>query len=196
VLNAQYDENGLDSGVGVPVEQVWFFDIQHLLQSASTGGVSAVFKKPKFQKGIKSAKFGKRAVPDICLGGGVPARPGYWECLDLGLYTNGVPAGATCTNSGGTSVAAPQWAAVLAIIVQKKGARVGNINTQLYAMAKSSLANLAAVGIRDVTEGNNGYFPLDGYVAGPGYDLASGWGSIDITAFVDAFMTFTPPGRK
>jgi hypothetical protein len=47
-----------------------------------------------------------------------------------------------------------------------------------------------------VTEGNNGYFPLEGYNAGPGYDLASGWGSIDITAFVNAFMSFVPPGRK
>ncbi len=196
VLNAQYDANGVDSGVGTPAEQVWFFDVQHLLLSASTGGVSAVFKRPKFQKGIKSAKFGKRAVPDICLGGGFPARPGYWECLDFGLFTTGVATGATCTNGGGTSVAAPQWAGVLAIILQRKGARVGNIDTQLYAMAKANLASLTAVGIRDVTQGNNGYFPLTGYDAGPGYDLASGWGSIDIGAFVDAFVAFSPPHKK
>jgi subtilase family serine protease len=192
VLDAQYDQSGIDTGVGTPAEQVWFFDIQHLLLSASTGGVSAVFKKPAFQKGIKSAKFGKRAVPDVCLGGGFPARPGYWECLDFGLLTNGTATHTTCTNGGGTSIAAPQWAGVLALVVQKKGARVGNIDAQLYAMAKANLGNLAAVGIRDVTQGNNGYFPLAGYDAGPGYDLASGWGSIDIATFVDAFVGFVP----
>jgi hypothetical protein len=31
---------------------------------------------------------------------------------------------------------------------------------------------------------------------GARYDLASGWGSIDITAFVDAFLSFMPAGRK
>jgi hypothetical protein len=72
------------------------------------------------------------------------------------------------------------------------GARVGNINPQLYAMAKANLANLAAVGIRDVTVGHNSYFPLTGYNAGPGYDLVSGWGSIDIGQFVNAFVSAVP----
>jgi hypothetical protein len=69
---------------------------------------------------------------------------------------------------------------------------VGNINPQLYGMAKASSSNLAAVGIRDVTVGHNGYFPLTGYNAGPGYDLASGWGSLDIGQFVNAFLNARP----
>jgi subtilase family serine protease len=177
----------MDVGVGSPTEEVWHFNIQNFLQSASTGGVSAVFKKPKWQKGIKTANFKKRAVPDICLGGGVPAIPGYWECLDFGLLQGRSAEGPTCTTGGGTSVAAPQWAAVASIIVQKKG-RIGNINPQLYAMAKANASNLGAVGIRDVTIGNNSYAPLTGYEAVPGYDLASGWGSVDITQFVNAFV--------
>jgi subtilase family serine protease len=187
IRGAQYDVDGYNTGVGVPAEEVWYFNIQNLIQSATTGGVSKVFKRPKWQKGIKSVKFKKRAVPDICLGGGVPAFPGYWECLDFGLYGTGVPEGATCTTGGGTSVAAPQWAAVAAIIVQKIG-RIGNINPKLYAMAKANLADLSAVGIRDVTVGHNGYAPLTGYDAVAGFDLASGWGSVDITAFVNAFV--------
>jgi hypothetical protein len=59
-------------------------------------------------------------------------------------------------------------------------------------MAEANVANLAAVGIRDVTQGNNDWFPLTGYDAGPGFDLASGWGSIDITQFVNSFVTFVP----
>jgi hypothetical protein len=39
-----------------------------------------------------------------------------------------------------------------------------------------------------VTVGHNSYFPLTGFNAGPGYDLASGWGSIDVATFVGAFL--------
>ena len=192
IRGAHYDADGNNTGVGDPAEEVWYFSIQNFIQEASTGGVSVIFKKPRYQRGINSVKFRKRAVPDICLGGGTFAFPGFWECLDFGLYQDGISSGPNCTVGGGTSVAAPQWAGVLACVQQRKGRRVGNINPQLYAMAKANLGNLAAVGIRDVTVGNNGYFPLTGYDAGPGYDLASGWGSVDIAQFVDAFINFGP----
>jgi subtilase family serine protease len=185
-VRPDYDTAGNDVGVGTPPEQVWFYDIQHFLKGASTGGLSKVFKRPKFQRGVVKGK--KRGVPDICLGGGTFSFPGFWECLDFGLYNTGIATGSTCTVGGGTSVAAPQWAAVIAILVQKLGTRAGNINPKLYALAKANLANLAAVGIRDVTVGHNSYSPLTGFNAGPGYDLASGWGSIDVGAFVNAFL--------
>src|SRR6185295_16568473 len=122
-----YDADGNDVGVGTPPEQVWFYNIANgFLKGASTGGPSAVFKKPKFQRGVVKGK--RRAVPDICLGGGTFAFPGFWECLDFGLYNTGIATGSTCTVGGGTSVAAPQWAAVIAILVQKLGTRAGNIN--------------------------------------------------------------------
>ncbi len=192
----EFDANGNDTGVGTPAEAVWFIDVvEHRFLSASTGGVSHIFKKPRFQKGVHRPKFRKRAVPDVCFGGGTASSPGYWECLDIGLYQTGTAIGPTCSVGGGTSVAAPQWAGILAILQQKKGARVGNIDSQLYAMALANASNLAAVGIRDVTQGNNGYFPLTGYPAGPGFDLASGWGSVDVAAFVNAFTNFVPVRR-
>jgi hypothetical protein len=156
--------------------------------------VSKFFKRPKFQKGVPGIKGKKRVVPDICLGGGVPAHPGYWTCLDFGLYAGQAPEGPTCSTSGGTSVVPPQYGGVIAIIASKIG-RVGNINAALYAMAKANSANLAAVGIRDVTVGHNSYDPLTGYNAAPGFDLASGWGSIDIAAFVNAFVAASAPVR-
>jgi len=193
----QFDASGNDTGVGVPAEAVWFIDVvEHRFKSASTGGVSAIFPKPRYQKGVKSAHFRKRAVPDICFGGGTASSPGYWECLDFGLYNTGVASGPNCAVGGGTSIAAPQWAGILAILMQKKGSRFGNINPLLYALAGANLGNLSAVGIRDVTQGNNGYYPLTGYVAGSGFDLASGWGSIDVAQFATAFTTFVPPRKK
>jgi subtilase family serine protease len=195
IRGAQYDEAGYVVGVGVPAEEVWYFNIQGFIQSATTGGLSKVFKRPKFQKGVQGLKGKKRAVPDICLGGGVPANPGYWTCLDFGLY-RGLPAeGPSCTTSGGTSVVPPQYGGIIAIIASKIG-RVGNINTTLYAMAKANVGDPAGVGIRDVTVGHNSYAPLTGYDAGPGFDLASGWGSIDITAFVNAFVAAAAPVRS
>jgi len=192
----QFDAQGNDTGVGVPAETVWFFDVQHILKAASTGGVSKIFPKPRWQKLVKSVRFKKRAVPDVVLGGQSNAFPGYWSCLDFGLDTTGAATGPKCLVGGGTSVAAPQWAGILAVLVQKKGARLGNINPTLYALASAHVANLAAVGIRDITEGSNGYYPLPGYDAGPGYDLASGWGSVDVATFANAFLGFTPTKGK
>jgi subtilase family serine protease len=193
----QFDADGNDTGVGVPAEQVWNFDFQHFIRGASTSGVSAIFKKPKYQKRVKGVKFRKRAVPDICLVGGFPSTPGFWECADPGLYTQGTASGPSCDDvGGGTSVVPPQWAGIVAIMLQKKGARLGNINTQLYALGAANLGNLAAVGIRDVTQGDTSWFPLTGYSAGPGFDLASGWGSVDIGQFVSSFLSFVPPKHK
>ncbi len=44
----------------------------------------------------------------------------------------------------------------------------------------------AADGIVDITTGNNSYQGVKGYSAGRGYDLASGWGTINAQLFVDA----------
>jgi hypothetical protein len=51
-----------------------------------------------------------------------------------------------------------------------------------------NLQNTAATGIRDVTRGNNDYNGVIGFDAVPGFDLASGWGTPDITKFVSAFI--------
>lgn len=192
IRNAQYDVDGHETGVATPAEEVWFFDAGHVLKSASTGGVSTVFKKPKFQKSIKNVKFGKRGVPDFCLGGGFPA-PAFWECLDLGYWQTGVSGDRDCLIGGGSSFDSPQAAGIIAIIIQILGRRVGNINPQLYAMALENLDSLGSIGIRDVTQGNNGNYPLPGYNATTGFDLASGWGSLDIATFVNAYVNHAAP---
>jgi len=38
----------------------------------------------------------------------------------------------------------------------------------------------------DVTSGNNSFGGVTGFDAGTGYDLASGWGTIDAAKFVPA----------
>jgi hypothetical protein len=39
-----------------------------------------------------------------------------------------------------------------------------------------------------VTSGNNSYARVIGFSAGPGYDKASGWGTVDMGVFVPAYL--------
>ena len=70
---------------------------------------------------------------------------------------------------GGTSFAAPQWAAVYAIAEQYNGASLGAAAPALYAL------NGNADGFHDITSGNNGH-----YSAVLGWDDPTGWGSPDV----------------
>jgi Pro-kumamolisin, activation domain/IPT/TIG domain len=93
--------------------------------------------------------------------------------------------------SGGTSSAAPQWAAMLALVNASPtcegnpatSAGVGFASPLLYAVASDPAAYHAS--FTDVTEGNNDTYGLDNgevFPATKGYDLASGLGSAQLTA--------------
>ncbi|MGH8337167.1 MAG: hypothetical protein ACRETL_10200, partial [Gammaproteobacteria bacterium] len=180
---------------------------------ASTGGYSAIFPKPAYQDGVKGIKGNQRSVPDLVLSGGflggtatvnvkgnkivitgkLGPSPNFWECFDSGLASgNGVAAGYECATTGGTSIVPPQYAGIFAIVAQKSGERQGLINPKLYAMAKANLKKPGAVGLIDITSGNNAVAPVRGISAGKGFDAASGWGSLDISQFVNSFISFTP----
>jgi len=107
---------------------------------------------------------------------------------------------------GGTSAAAPTLAAVFALLEQKLGGgsagMIGNANPEIYGMANSSYYNNI---FHDVTTGNNDS-PCQqgtpncpnggsiGYNATTGYDLATGWGSLDVYNFVTKWNpTLIPP---
>ena len=67
------------------------------------------------------------------------------------------------TTVGGTSAVAPLWAALIALINQSLGAKVGFVNAALYATPAA---------LTDITSGNN-----NGYSAGPGWDPVTGLGT-------------------
>jgi kumamolisin len=129
---------------------------------AGGGGPSEVLAKPAFQLGV-TPDDGARDKPDVAA---IAGKPGV-AVLAFG--------GMTYTAKG-TSVAAPLWAAVWALVDQAKGG--GGLSdglTRLYAAGKSN-------GFVDITVGDNGG-PDDlskGYSAAPGYDLATGWGAPDV----------------
>ena len=87
----------------------------------------------------------------------------------------------TCANQttcranyyGGTSFAAPMWAAYVALINQQRAKRgkssIGFINPTIYAQ---NLTAKYATGFHDIKTGR-----ADSNLAMKGYDLATGWGS-------------------
>ncbi len=161
-----------DNDVGFVAESVW-----DDASGATGGGASRVFKQPSFQKGlIKKEK--KRDIPDISFGAS-RLSPGFF----YGGTQGGEPAVLCCV--GGTSIGAPSWAGISQLIAQANGGNVGNLNTRLYQLGVEN--NGASTGIRDVTSGNNNFNGVTGFGAGPGYDKASGWGTVDMGLFVPAY---------
>ena len=86
---------------------------------------------------------------------------------------------------GGTSLAAPRWAAFLALAnEQANGNPVGFVNPTFYALGKTSTY---ATTFHDITIGDNfNTSSPDLFTAVPGYDLTSGWGSPDGQSMLNA----------
>jgi subtilase family serine protease len=165
------------------------------LGGASGGGASAIFTKPAYQTGEGVPNDGARDVPDVSLMAS-PFYPGMVVADDKTCVTTGCSGrGPVIFDAyGGTSVSSPAFAGVVKLIEQMQGERLGNINPRLYTLANDGLA---ANGIRDITSGDNSFnntliHRVTGFKAGPGYDQITGWGSIDIAEFTQAFAGSLP----
>ena len=130
---------------------------------ATGGGASKFFPKPAYQIGATPAD-GARDVPDVAMIAGFPEVP-------LGIDKKGKPRLVCC--AGGTSLAAPVWAAIQALA----GGRQGQLNPTFYA-------NGGPRGVREVTSGDNSFHGVEGFSAGPGYNQATGFGTVDIGDYV------------
>ena len=88
-----------------------------------------------------------------------------------------ISAGSHWAALGGTSGAAPLWAAVLAVVASANGNTVGYgaLNPALYLLAQKSPSTY----LNDITSGNNDYNATNGgqFPAMSGYDMASGLGT-------------------
>jgi hypothetical protein len=85
----------------------------------------------------------------------------------------------------GTSQASPTFAGIMALATQLRHARLGTVNPALAAIGPEG----TAAGIVDVPAGfTNTAYGVTGFATGPGYDLASGWGTISAPTFVPALV--------
>lgn len=90
----------------------------------------------------------------------------------------------TLEGTSGTSESSPLMAAVVGLADQAAGHDLGLINPALYAVGPGGTRS----GIVDVASGCNSTASVAGFCAGAGYDIASGWGTIDAAAFVPALV--------
>jgi subtilase family serine protease len=163
-----------DNGVRQSSDVVWNDGF-----GAGGGGFSGVFSRPLFQFGVKGTVGNHRGTPDISMSAAVDG--GAW--VYTGFSSPFISVGWHIF--GGTSEASPIFSGIVALADQVAGHRLGDINFALYALgAASRLPHSSGIGIVDVTSGDNSFAGVVGYPAGPGYDLSSGWGTIDGNAFV------------
>jgi subtilase family serine protease len=143
---------------------------------AGGGGFSRLFPRPAYQAGIVGIGT-TRGVPDVA----ADADHG----TGMAIAFSGGGKHYTLFGGGGTSVAAPLWAAVIALADQYAGRHLGFVNPALYRIGRSAHYHQA---FHDVTMGTNTVtFPaqtLTGYQAAPGWDPVTGWGSPNAQALV------------
>jgi len=161
----------LDGQGGYVNETVWANagDKQRAATGAgSGGGLSSLWSRPTWQEGPgvqNQYSNGKRQVPDVAANS--DPRSGY------AVYCTVAP---SCSASrpwvqvGGTSAAAPLWAAAAILVNQYNNGRVVS-GPKLYELASTPQQYPT---YHDIVSGNNLYYP-----ATPGYDLSTGLGSVD-----------------
>ncbi len=116
------------------------------------GGFSALFNRPTYQNGVVPVGSpAGRGVPDVAM----DADPTTGMLLGL---TQQFPNGVFYAESraGGTSLAAPLFAAVQALASQAQHTRLGFANPRIYALARQQKAGKGVAAFRDVTGAHDG----------------------------------------
>jgi len=203
--------------------------------AGGTGGVSACttptsttpascaggYAKPSWQTGVGVPADGKRDVPDVSLFASNGALNTSYVICDsqTGPCTFSNDDDAYAQGVGGTSVASPAMAGIMALINQQMGSAQGNANVAFYALAaldnrsscnSNTLASGNTCNFNDITSDNNAVpcaagspdctvskagdevGVINGYTAGVGYDLATGLGSINAQNLVTNYHLVAP----
>ncbi|OIV37710.1 hypothetical protein BIV57_09005 [Mangrovactinospora gilvigrisea] len=153
--------------------------------TGSGGGYSHLFGAPAYQTGTlpagSTAVGAQRGVPDVALQASPSTGALIYVSLppdgQSGLKCGSAPCSTGWYDIGGTSLACPQWAALVALADQLNGGKgLGLINPALYRL--SSNAATYQADFYDVTAGNNQTdASIPGYGATPGWDPVTGLGS-------------------
>lgn len=141
------------------------------------GGISQFWVAPVWQKGLEAsitrASLVRRDVPDVALNAdpntGYAVYVGGWQTV------------------GGTSCAAPLWAAFMALANERRAALslppLPFFSPVIYKVAQTTPGK---AGFHDIADrSTNGYFP-----AVQGLDAATGWGSFNGSPLLDVLGTY------
>ena len=148
--------------------------------AASGGGLSEVYPKPAWQSGSGFPTANQRALPDVAMT--AAAHDGRYIVTNGGIAV-----------SSGTSAAAPTFAGIVTLLNQYTRTNgQGSLNANIYRLGQNNPSVF-----HDITSGSN-IVPCvalspncvngqEGFSAGPGYDLVTGWGSVDATRFIESW---------
>jgi uncharacterized protein (TIGR03437 family) len=177
--NATNDENQASALSYIP-EIPWNESRAGITIASGGGGISAFFPRPSWQEGPGVGNEQFRKSPDVALA--ASTYNGY------SVITNG-----SAFIYGGTSAGTPAFAGMLALVLQATNQTgLGNVNRLLYPLAQSnpeafqdissgSTRVPCAAGSKDCNGINFGY------EATPGYDMATGLGSIHFENLLNAW---------
>jgi len=151
---------------------------------SSGGPADNGFAIPSWQVGVANSSNGAsttiRNLPDVAAEGN----------FDNYLCDQGSCAG----DWGGTSFAAPRWAGFLALtnqqVVANGNSTLGFLNPLIYPIAESSNYDSD---FHDITSGNNNNGKGKSYNAVTGYDLVTGWGSMNGQNLINALAGSASP---
>ncbi len=156
--------------------------------NVATGGApSLLFRAPSWQRPVTGYKT--RTVPDVAYNAAVEGG------VEVVFGANPKTGHFHITLVGGTSCGSPQWAAIFALANQARALEghdsLGVANATLYKLGERQMRSpehgdgeLAV--FHDIVAGNNALDSTVGFAAGPGYDLATGWGTPDVANLVAA----------
>jgi hypothetical protein len=160
--------------------------------SGAGGGLSSIEAEPSWQKGVvpttlDSSGQDARAVPDVA-----------WDAdpsTGVNVYTSTL---STKTDTigwtvvGGTSIGAPQWAGLIAIVDQGRVLQGGSPLTG-YDQTLPALYSLPSADFHDILTVTN---PNDASLqAGPGYDEVTGLGTPVANRLVPDLVAYELPTR-
>jgi subtilase family serine protease len=170
----------------------------------SGGGLSQVFVAPDFQTGLTT--YGSRALPDVALNAALDSGVPVYDSVD---YFIGQPGWILV---GGTSVAAPEWAGILALVNAGRTAKLSAVNIQdpnTGAFVQASLMNMVYYLAETNTSSFNDLisgcpvFPFtpatpsfftgtaqNYFCAHAGYDYVTGLGTPSATVLIPALQQF------
>jgi hypothetical protein len=165
----------LDSSGNITSETAWGNS-----HGSSGGGLSAYESRPDYQAGVLP-KSTARGNPDVAYDADPATGFGVYDSYNNGTTT---PWG----QWGGTSDAAPQWAALIAIADQGRAlAGLGSLDGPTQTLP--ALYQVPAADFHDITSGSSQGTPNE--AATTGYDLVTGRGSPVANLLVNDLVNWT-----
>ncbi|WP_422017824.1 S53 family peptidase [Roseateles sp.] len=168
------------SGSGARSETTW---------TGTGGGISAYVALPSYQSGTIGG-YAKRAVADVAFN----ADP------NTGQYVATIPQSSTTTrwvSAGGTSLATPQWAGLVAVANALRVASGKTVLGQPHAAVYQQIGAVPtqyASAFKDIASGSNGSCTT--CTAKAGYDTPTGWGTPNAAALLTSLSGASVTGSS